>query len=91
MTGLQSKSQQGADLNAQQCKMARAAVGLGVRDLAAAASVSTDTIARLERGEAIRARTLEAIQRALEAAGVMFIADGEDGGTGGPGVRLRGA
>ncbi|MBU8538729.1 helix-turn-helix domain-containing protein [Falsiroseomonas tokyonensis] len=65
--------------------MARAAVGLGVRDLAAAAGVSTDTIVRLEKGEALQARTLAAIRAALEAAGVEFIA--ENGG--GPGVRLR--
>ena len=68
-----------------QCKMARVAVGWGVRDLALAAKVSPDTIARLERGEALQARTLAAIRAALEAAGVEFIA--ENGG--GPGVRLR--
>lgn len=70
---------------AVQCKMARAALGLGVRDLAELASVSPDTIARLERGEELKPRTVEAIQAALEAAGVEFIA--ENGG--GPGVRLR--
>jgi len=65
--------------------MARAATGLGVRDLAKAASVSPDTVARLERGEDLRAATLVAIRSALEAAGVEFIA--ENGG--GPGVRLK--
>jgi transcriptional regulator with XRE-family HTH domain len=65
--------------------MARVAVGLGVRDLAAAAGVSADTIARLERGEALKPATLAAIRAALEAAGVEFIA--ENGG--GPGVRLK--
>ena len=64
--------------------MARAATGLGVRELAAAAGVSTDTVARLERGEALRPRTVEAIRRVLEAAGVVFI---EENG-GGPGVRM---
>jgi transcriptional regulator with XRE-family HTH domain len=68
-----------------QCKMARAALGLGVRDLAEAAKVSPDTIARLERGDELRQRTVEAVQSALEAAGVEFIA--ENGG--GAGVRLR--
>lgn len=67
-----------------QCKMARTAVGWGVRDLAAAAKVSTDTVARLERGEALRERTVDALRAALEAAGVEFIP--ENGG--GPGVRL---
>lgn len=72
-------------LAAVQSKMARAALGLGVRELAAAAGVSADTIVRLEKGETLQPRTLAAIRAALEAAGVEFIA--ENGG--GPGVRLR--
>jgi len=65
--------------------MARAALGWGVRDLAAAAKVSVDTVARFERGEALRERTVEDIRRALETAGVEFI----DENGGGPGVRLK--
>jgi transcriptional regulator with XRE-family HTH domain len=65
-----------------QCRMARAALGLGIRELAAAAKVSMDTVARFERGEDLRERTIEALQRALEAAGVEFT-NGEQ-----PGVRL---
>ena len=65
--------------------MARAAVGLGVRELAEASQVSTDTIVRFERGEQVRPRTVDALRRALEAAGVELIA--ENGG--GAGVRLR--
>jgi transcriptional regulator with XRE-family HTH domain len=72
-------------INATQCKMARAAVGLGVRDLAEAAKVSPDTVARFERGEELRERTIDAIRAALEAAGVEFI----DENGGGAGVRLR--
>jgi transcriptional regulator with XRE-family HTH domain len=63
-------------MRAVQCKMARTAVGWGVRDLAAAAKVSADTVARFERGEALRERTIEDMQRALEEAGVRFTADG---------------
>jgi transcriptional regulator with XRE-family HTH domain len=70
---------------AVQCKMARAALGIGVRELADKAKVSPDTIARLERGEELRERTIDAIRAALEAAGVIFIP--ENGG--GAGVRLR--
>jgi transcriptional regulator with XRE-family HTH domain len=66
--------------------MARAALGLTVRDLAAAADVSHDTIIRFEAGEALRRRTVGAIRAALEAAGIVFIP--ENGG--GPGVRLKG-
>jgi transcriptional regulator with XRE-family HTH domain len=65
--------------------MARAALGLGVRDLAVAAEVSTNTITRLERGESPYPRTLGAIRRALESAGIEFIP--ENGG--GAGVRMR--
>lgn len=65
--------------------MARAALGLGVRELAELAKVSPDTIARLERGEELRERTVDAIRAALEVAGVEFIP--ENGG--GAGVRLR--
>jgi transcriptional regulator with XRE-family HTH domain len=65
-----------------QCRMARAALGLGVRELAAAAKVSNDTIARFERGDELKERTIEALQRALEAAGVEFT-NGDK-----PGVRL---
>lgn len=68
-----------------QCKMARTALGLGVRDLAEMAKVSPDTIARLERGDPLRERTVDAIRVALETAGVIFIP--ENGG--GAGVRLR--
>jgi transcriptional regulator with XRE-family HTH domain len=65
--------------------MARIAVGWGVRELARGAGVSTDTVARLERGEILKASTVAAIRVALEAGGVEFI---EENG-GGPGVRLR--
>lgn len=68
-----------------QCRMARAALGIGVRDLAERAQLSTNTITRFERGESLYPRTVEAIRTALEAAGVEFIP--ENGG--GAGVRLR--
>jgi transcriptional regulator with XRE-family HTH domain len=68
-----------------QSKMARVALGLGVRDLAALAQVSPDTVARLERGEELKPRTVQALRQALESAGVIFIdEDGE-----GLGVRLK--
>ncbi len=68
----------------QQCRMARVGLGLGVRELAELANVSTNTISRLERGESLYPRTVEAIRRVLEAAGIVFI---EENG-GGPGVRM---
>jgi transcriptional regulator with XRE-family HTH domain len=68
-----------------QCKMARTALGLGVRDIAERAGVSPNTIARLERGEEMRVATVAAIRAALEAAGVIFVEENGEG----PGVRLR--
>ena len=65
--------------------MARAALKIGVRDLAAQAGVSPDTVARLERGEELKLATVDVIQAALEAAGIEFIP--ENGG--GSGVRLK--
>jgi transcriptional regulator with XRE-family HTH domain len=67
-----------------QCKLARVAAGLGVRELAAAARVAPLTVSRFERGDVLRARTVQAIRKALEKAGVEFI----DENGGGPGVRL---
>jgi transcriptional regulator with XRE-family HTH domain len=69
---------------AVQCRMARSALGWGVRDLAKAAQVSTDTIARLERGEESKDKTLDAIREAFECNGVEFVAENR----GGPRVRL---
>lgn len=68
--------------------MARTALSLGVRELAELAKVSPDTIARLERGDNLRPRTVDDVRRALEEAGVIFEANGEMV-QGGPGVRLR--
>ncbi len=68
-----------------QSKMARAALGLTVRGLAARAGVSHDTIVRLEAGDELKPRTVAAIRAALEAAGVIFVAENGEG----PGVRLR--
>nr|WP_246152512.1 transcriptional regulator [Roseospira navarrensis] len=65
--------------------MALAAVKWGVRDLAAQAGVSMDTIARFKRRESVRPRTIAAIRTALENAGVEFL----DGNGAGPGVRLK--
>jgi transcriptional regulator with XRE-family HTH domain len=65
-------------MTGQQCRMARAALNMGVRELA---KVATGTITRLEAGEELKPRTVEAIHAALEKKGIEFI--GEDG------VRVR--
>ena len=72
-------------ITADQCRMARAALRINIRDLAIEAGVSPTTITHLERGESLYPRTVEAIQAVLEAKGIEFIS--ENGG--GPGVRIK--
>lgn len=72
-------------ISAGQVRAARALVGLTREQLAHASGVPMRTVARMEMEEGTpRRRTLSAIRAALEAVGVVFIA--ENGG--GPGVRL---
>jgi transcriptional regulator with XRE-family HTH domain len=68
-----------------QIKMARAALGWGVRELASAAGVTPNTVSRCETAGGGQVATIEGIQTALEKAGVIFIKADE---TGGVGVRL---
>ena len=68
-----------------QCRMARVALGWGVRDLARAASLSADTVARFERGKKLKPSTVAGLRRAFEVAGLEFIAADSLGGVG---VRL---
>ncbi|WP_425373511.1 helix-turn-helix domain-containing protein [Mesorhizobium hawassense] len=68
-----------------QMRMARAALGWGVRDLAEKAGVTANTVTRIENGSDAKQSTVAALRTALEAAGVEFIP--ENGG--GAGVRLR--
>lgn len=72
-------------MNSVQCKMARVALGLGVRELADLAGVSPDTVSRLERGEELKESTLLQIRGALEKAGIEFI----EGNGSGSGVQLK--
>jgi transcriptional regulator with XRE-family HTH domain len=71
-----------------QLRAARSMVGITQAELAEKSGVSLPTIKRLEIGSGqlgVRLDTLQKLQRALEAAGVEFIA--ENGG--GAGVRLK--
>jgi DNA-binding XRE family transcriptional regulator len=71
---------------AAQCRAARCLAGLTHVDLAKSSSVSDLTVLRVEAEQFTpRRATVFAIQRGLEGAGVIFLAD--DGC--GPGVRLR--
>ena len=68
-----------------QIKMARAALGWGVRDLASKTGLAANTISRYENGADALGATLLRIQRTLEEAGIIFIDEDDEG----PGVRLR--
>jgi transcriptional regulator with XRE-family HTH domain len=70
-----------------QCRMARAALDWRTTDLARAARVGLNTVNRFEAGRDARISSVEKLRAALEAAGVLFIA--ENGG--GAGVRFRDA
>lgn len=66
--------------------MARAALQIGVRELADLAKLSAMTVTRFENSRTCGApETMAALRAALEAAGVEFIA--ENGG--GAGVRMK--
>jgi transcriptional regulator with XRE-family HTH domain len=66
--------------------MARAALEIGVRELATMAGVSAMTVTRFENSKSAGyPDTLQKLRSALEAAGVIFIDENGQG----PGVRLR--
>ncbi|OQP87589.1 transcriptional regulator [Rhizobium rhizosphaerae] len=73
------------DINAEQCRAARALLGWSQDQLAASSKVAKATIANFESGKRTPyERTLADLRGSLEAAGVVFIP--ENGG--GAGVRL---
>ncbi len=59
-------------MKAIQLRMARAAVGWGVRELAKKAGITANTVTRIENGADAKQSTVDRLQRALEAAGVEF-------------------
>lgn len=78
-------------VTAAQIRAARALVGWNGAELAKQAGVSLQTIRRMESelgpGRS-SAANVAAVQRALEGAGVVFVAADEGNGIG-PGVRLK--
>jgi len=72
----------------EQIRAARQLVKITAGELAELSGVGVATIRRFELMSGVpsgNARSIEAIQKALEAAGVEFLGSPEDG----PGVRLR--
>jgi transcriptional regulator with XRE-family HTH domain len=82
-------------LTPQTCRAGRALVGLKQDELATRAKVALATVKNFERGRHVpRSNNLSALQAALEAAGVTFLAPDDRGGAGvavasGEGVRLK--
>jgi transcriptional regulator with XRE-family HTH domain len=75
-------------ISSSQIRAARALIRWSALDLAHESGVGVATIRRLELVDGIpssNARTIDALQKALEAAGVEFIGTPDDC----PGVRLR--
>jgi len=76
-------------MTAEQLRAARALLRWSQSKAAEHAAISLETVKRLERMEGpltrVHVETIQALQRALETAGVEFI----DENGGGPGVRLK--
>lgn len=72
-----------------QLKAARALAGMEQKEVAEAAGVNVNTIRNMEASAASpiagRAQSVQAVQRALERAGIEFLNHGN------PGVRFRGS
>ena len=72
---------------AEQIRMARAGLGISVRELAEISGVAESTILRFESGKGgMQTGTLSRVREALEDEGVVFV---EADDATGPGVRLR--
>ncbi|MBC7907612.1 MAG: transcriptional regulator [Rhodospirillaceae bacterium] len=78
-------------ISPSQMKASRIFLGWEQKDLASASGVSLPTIQRMEKlgMERSSAGNAEKVQRALEAAGIEFIGEGDASQGAGPGVRLK--
>lgn len=74
---------------AVQCRAGRTLIGWQQPKLATAAGLGLSTVVDFEKERrAVSSEAIAAIRAALEAAGVIFLSDGE-AVSGGPGVRLK--
>lgn len=59
-------------ISPKQLKMARAALGWTIKDLAKRAAISAETVAKAEQAD-VGTKSLAALQKALEEAGIEFL------------------
>ena len=64
-------------ITAKQTRMARAALGWTITDLAQRTAMARMTVMRLEAGNVVAQDTAMKVQAAFEAAGAMFSASGD--------------
>lgn len=65
-----------ATITATQCRMARAALDWSQLELARRSGVGSTSVKKFELGAEMRLRTVAALRRSMEAAGVVFIDEG---------------
>ena len=73
-------------IDSVQLRMARAALGMSVRELAELANIDKNTVTRCEAGLRVMSDSLEKLERVLVLQGAVFIGEDEIFG---PGVRIR--
>lgn len=84
-------SYSGAMISSRQIRAARAMAGWTQDRLAGAAGLSLAVVNNVERDVTDpRRSTLDAIQRALEGAGIEFLSERQNSPDGGEGLRMRG-
>ena len=64
-------------ITAEQCRMARAALNVDIRELSKATDLSPATIWRLERGDNVHRATAQIVQSFFEERGVEFSEAGD--------------
>jgi len=67
-------------MNVTQCRMARAALGWSLDDLAGASGVGRATVARFESGVTVQPETSERLRQAFVANGIAFTNGGKRAG-----------
>jgi transcriptional regulator with XRE-family HTH domain len=79
-------------ITAAQMRAARALLGMDQRELAESSGLSLPTIQRMEGSEGVIRGNVDSLMKlitALEAAGVVLVAEGAPSAGGGRGVRLK--